>query len=83
MSSNRGHRTMKTIKRSCVLAVALSALLGVTGCDNSNSNSNSNMFVSRFQFEGCSYLVFKKFGDYGNSVLLDPNHQPSTCGSHR
>lgn len=35
INQQRGTRSMKTLKQSCVLAVALSALLGA-GCDQNN-----------------------------------------------
>lgn len=52
--------------------------MALAGCDTNNRNMNG-MGVSRYQFEGCNYLVFKLQGNYGDSVVLDPKPQPARC----
>jgi hypothetical protein len=61
-------------------ALLISVLVFTSGCDTNNRDM-SGMGVSRLNFEGCNYLVFKLLGNYGDSVVLDPKPQPAECGS--
>lgn len=73
---------MKNLKHSALWLSFLIALLCLCSCSTDNRDM-SRMGVSRMTNEGCNYLVFKLAGDYGNSVILDPNNQPETCGKFR
>jgi hypothetical protein len=68
---------MKNYKRSTFALSILIALL-VSGCDTNNRDMR-NVGVSKLVHEGCNYLVFKKQGDYGNSVVLDPKNNTDEC----
>jgi hypothetical protein len=49
---------MKTLKRSCVLAVALSALLGATGCETDADVASRNISVAAGNFAVDRRIVF-------------------------